>query len=180
MAVHTITMTGEIMSTINELLTEYYKIQQAIEDAGGEITPEVEALFDGNRDQIETKLDGYADFITFVKGEVEALTEKASQVAARKKSQTSLIAWLRSRAHAALVTVEEKKIKTAEHTFSRVIRVGRKLAMEHATDKDIKAMLKNNLGSMEFRPDAKAISEFYKDKDVDFLVGYETDSITIR
>ena len=53
---------GEKLS-LYELTTEHRLICDAIEEAGGEITPEIEAMLAINEDNFLTKAEGYAEII---------------------------------------------------------------------------------------------------------------------
>lgn len=49
--------------TLYELTSEHHLIMDAIEEAGGEITPEIEAMLAINEDNFLTKAEGYAEII---------------------------------------------------------------------------------------------------------------------
>lgn len=50
--------------TLYELTSEHHLIMDAIEEAGGEITPEIEQMLAINAENFVTKAEGYAEVIT--------------------------------------------------------------------------------------------------------------------
>ena len=54
---------GEKLS-LYDLTTEHHLIMDAIEEAGGEITPEIEAMLAINAENFLTKAEGYAEIIS--------------------------------------------------------------------------------------------------------------------
>ena len=106
------------MKTLNEIMKEWHEIEDAIFNADGEITPEIEAMLDKNAKTFEDKLDRYAGYISYQKAQIIYLKERQAELAKRAKSAQNAIDSMRDRMLWFLQEKGVKKAKTAEYTYS--------------------------------------------------------------
>lgn len=72
------------MSTLYQLTDEMQRITDALIEAGGEVTPETESLFDGLSEQIERKIDSTRAAIRNLEAEAEAAKAEEDYFKARR------------------------------------------------------------------------------------------------
>ncbi len=174
-------LTANTPETLHSLITQMQEIEEQIIEAGGELTPEIEALISGTEEKIEDKLDSYAAMIQYLKGQAEYLDNQAKLYAARKRTVTNSIDSMKERMLGAMQAIGQNKIKTAEHSYSYRDYVSYGVR-EDATAGEIKALIESGLGSLEFKPDKTAIKERYNNaKEIPGCITVNTKpSITIR
>jgi len=157
-------LTATTPETLHSLITQMQEIEEQIIEAGGELTPEIEALISGTEEKIEDKLDSYAAMVDYLKGQAEYLDNQAKIYAARKKTVTNSIDSMKERMIGAMQAIGRNKIKTAAHyySFREYVIFG---VRQDATEGERKALAEHGMGSFEFKPDKNAIKERYKDDD---------------
>ena len=164
--------------TLNEIVERHYKIDLALMENGGELTPEIESMLDENNINFDDKLDGYARFINHLKTQSAGLKSRVAELNARKKSLDNTILNLRDRMIFAMKERNIASTKTAEFTFSYSVKKGYEVVEDSIPD-DLTPELIDS-GMLEFvkKFDKTAIKKKYAESD--FVVATEKDSITIR
>jgi hypothetical protein len=111
--------------TLHELNNEWRLIQDAIEAADGELTPEIEARLDGFAQAFPVKVDGYCRLITNLELQAATIAEQAKpfkleakRIEARAKPRESAAERLRFRLREAMQLHGVSKLVTDLHTVS--------------------------------------------------------------
>ena len=150
-------------------------------DSEGEITSQVESFMEWVKDNFETKMDGYADFIAYLKGQIEYHKNIEKQFEKRRRTLENTIKRLRDRMIYAMDTQELDKLKTQKHSFS--LRLTESMHIDEnqldASDKEL--LVSQNCAEFIFKPILKQIKEDFEDKKYPNWVVIESKkSITIR
>jgi len=129
------------------------------------ITEEVEARLDQFEDDLAGKLDGYADFKTYLEHQAEWLKGETDRYSRKKKAVDNTIDWLKRQVLFALKTAGEKKIQTDRHSFSHVERNDYLLIHEDAIGKkEAERLIAQGFAKMELKVDTQQIQKHLKNK----------------
>ncbi|UZJ39981.1 siphovirus Gp157 family protein [Prosthecochloris sp. SCSIO W1102] len=174
-------LTATTPETLHSLITQMQEIEEQIIEAGGELTPEIEALISGTEEKIEDKLDSYAAMIDYLKGQAEYLEKQEKLFAGRKRTVRNSIDSMKDRMLGAMQVIGKDKIKTQSHSYSYRDYVSYGVN-ESATDGERRALVEFGLGTFEFRANKTAIKEKYKDTEEipDYITVNTKTSLTIR
>jgi len=111
--------------TLHELTNEWKLIQESIEAADGELTPEIEARMDAFAQAFPVKVDGYCRLIKNLELQAATIAEQAKpfkleakRIEARSKSREAAAERLRFRLKEAMQLQGESKIVTDLFTVS--------------------------------------------------------------
>lgn len=80
---------------LHELQTEAFRIIQKIQDAEGEVTPEVEAELAAIEGSIDDKLEACCAVVKNLNGQIEMFAAEARRISARKKQLEGSLEWLK-------------------------------------------------------------------------------------
>lgn len=75
------------MSSLNELMNQTADLERMLEDAGGEITPELEAAFEDIANDMVRKVDGYGYLMRKLKANIDTTKEIIKQMQATVKAK---------------------------------------------------------------------------------------------
>ena len=171
--------------TLNEIMADYHDLEEMLIDSEGEITKPIEAFMDWCRDNFETKMDGYADFISYLKGQIEYHKNIEKQFEKRRKTLENTIKGLRERMIYAMDVQEFDKLKTQKHSFS--LRLTESIHVDESKLEDSKSewnkesLVSQNWAEFVFKPILTQIKNDFKDKEYpDWVITESKKSITIR
>lgn len=74
------------MKTLYELLPEMRQMEDILEETGGELTPELEGLWQETSTSLVTKVDGYNDLLNHLEGYSKNLDTEIKRLQALKKT----------------------------------------------------------------------------------------------
>ena len=166
------------MPTLNDLLKQFHEIEDAIYDNGGELTPEIEALFEENAEDLNAKLDRMAGYINYAKTQKNGLKERIGELQARIKTTDNTIERLRNMILFAMQSKREDKIRTAEHTFFISNRPKVTVDLEAIPDDILMELKDKGYLTLERKFDKNAIKKDYAGED--FVTSEENETIGIR
>jgi hypothetical protein len=108
---------GEKIS-LYELTSEHRLICDAIEEAGGEITPEIEAMLAINEENFVTKAEGYAEIIAKYAQMAENAKARKAQLDAVQKVAENAVKRMKERILDAMTEYGLQKVESGVHKFS--------------------------------------------------------------
>jgi len=166
------------MKTLNEIIFDHGQIIYDLVEAGGELTPEIEARITESESDLNSKLDRYAAFIARLKADADALKAEEDRLKTRRATLTNTAEKLRERMIWGMELVGETKIKTQLHSYSVRETQSWKLG-DDLPDSKLRELEGLGYGRFDFRPDIKAIKEGEAEAPEWVVVSAKT-SITIR
>lgn len=104
--------------SLYELTSEHLLICDAIEEAGGEITPEIEAMLAINEQNFVTKAEGYAEIIAKYAQMAENAKARKAQLDAVQKVAENIQKRMKERILEAMNEYGLQKIECGVHKFS--------------------------------------------------------------
>lgn len=108
------------MSNLNlfNIETEYRLLAEQIIEAGGELTPQLEAALVINQEQLQAKAQGYAMVIREAEYELNIIKAETERLAEHKAKREALIQKLKDRVSEAMILYEINEIKTPTLTIN--------------------------------------------------------------
>lgn len=97
---------------LHEVAADFLALESLMIEAGGEVTPEVEAWMAENSANLETKVDGYAALIAEWEADVAKWKAEEARVAAHRKAMENAAARLKARLVGELVAMDQLKVET--------------------------------------------------------------------
>lgn len=94
-----------------ELSMEYQKLLDQIEEADGELSPEQWDMIESVEDRFSGKVENLAKFIKSLEADADAVKVERQRLAAREKSITNKVSWLKAYLQHAMEAVGVDKIK---------------------------------------------------------------------
>lgn len=104
--------------SLYELTNEHRLICEAIEEAGGEITPEIEAMLAINAENFATKAEGYAEIIAKYTQMADNAKQRIEQLQQVKKVAENAVKRMKERILDAMTEYDLNKIECGVHKFS--------------------------------------------------------------
>jgi len=166
------------MKTLNEIMKEWHEIEDAIFNADGEITPEIEAMLDKNAKTFEDKLDRYAGYISYQKAQIVYLKERQAELAKRAKSAQNAIDSMRDRMLWFLQEKGVKKAKTAEYTYSLQRRTSYTVDVDNIPDELTMELTNKGYLRFEKKFDKASIKKDYQDSE--FVIAEDNTILNLR
>lgn len=114
------------------LVAEMSGVVGAIVEAGGELSPELESLFDNVQKDLAVKCDGYAFFMDRLDSEEKFWKERAENMVRVARSIAGLRERLKDRIKEAMVAMETTEIKGEEIRF-KLSKLAPKLVVDELT-----------------------------------------------
>jgi hypothetical protein len=108
---------GEKLS-LYELTSEHRLICEAIEEAGGEITPEIEAMLAINEENFLTKAEGYAEMIAKYAQMAENAKARKAQLDTVQKIAENAVKRMKERIAQAMEEYNLPKVEVGMHKIS--------------------------------------------------------------
>lgn len=108
---------GEKIS-LYELTSEHRLICDAIEEAGGEITPEIETMLAINEENFVSKAEGYAEIIAKYAQMAENAKARKAQLDTVQKVAENAVKRMKERILGAMQEYDLQKIECGVHKFS--------------------------------------------------------------
>ena len=143
--------TATTPETLQQIIEQMQEIQSQLIEAGGELTPEIEALIISAETRLEKKLDSYAATIDYLKGQADYLDRQAKLYTLRKKAIDNSIKSMRERMAFSMKAAGQEIIKTSAHTYS--YRENNSWSMnEDLTKDDMNKLLERGLAEHVFKP----------------------------
>lgn len=151
--------------TLNDIIVSYHDLEEMLMESYGEITPEIEAHMDWLERELADKLDGYADFMSYLQGQIDWLKGVAETYQRRATTLENIIKYMKHRILNALIAAGEKKVKTPSHSFSHVQRSDYVLIHEDAIPRAVKnEFCANGLAEEVTKYDKKAVANWLKER----------------
>ena len=119
----------EKRQSLGDLVTGFSSILERIAEAGGELTPELEALFDQVGQEIQVKTDSYAFVMDRLEAEAAFWKQRAEQFGKVAKSCTSLRERLKDGIKAAMLQLGRDGIEGTDFRFALTTQ-GKKLVLD--------------------------------------------------
>lgn len=104
--------------TLYDLTQEHHLICDAIEDAGGEITPEIEAMLAINEENFVSKAEGYAEIIAKYTILAENAKARKAQCERVQKIAENAVKRMKERILGAMQEYNLQKVECGMHKFS--------------------------------------------------------------
>lgn len=104
--------------SLYELTNEHRLICEAIEEAGGEITPEIEAMLAINAENFATKAEGYAEIIAKYAQMADNAKQRIEQLQQVKKVAENAVKRMKERILGAMAEYDLQKVECGVHKFS--------------------------------------------------------------
>ena len=111
-------LTMPIKKTLNEILEDYQSIELKLLENEGVLDENIEELLNINELELKDKLDGYENFIKYLKNQAEYLKEMETHYNKRRKVLENSIDRYKKSMTRALSLTGIKKIKTLTYNFS--------------------------------------------------------------
>ncbi|HLD91266.1 MAG TPA: siphovirus Gp157 family protein [Patescibacteria group bacterium] len=102
-----------------EIATEYREIQAALEESGGELTPEIEARLTGNQETLAQKMESIAKLDAEWQAECRSCLEESERIGKLHDARMGAIESLRAYALRCLQSAGIKKVETPLFVISR-------------------------------------------------------------
>ena len=99
------------MRTLYNITTEHQNLISRIEEADGEITPEIEQSLALTQESFEVKAAGYGYVIKMFDDETELITKEIDRLKVLKKQSENKAEWLRSKIKQAMIAFDVKEVK---------------------------------------------------------------------
>lgn len=159
--------------TLYEISAEQLRINEMLEESGGELTPEIEEALLLNEENFMVKAEGYIETIARYEAMSEAASERIAQLQGYKKTATNIAKRMRERLAQGMHIMGRDKVELGLH----------KIAVRCSTSVNItdEARLPNSFIIVETKPDKKRIGDALKSGEL--VPGAElvrNQSITIR
>lgn len=104
--------------TLYELTDEHRQICVAIEEAGGEITPEIEMMLSINADNFVTKAEGYCEIVAKYRQMAQMAKERIETLQQIKKVAENAEKRLKERMQQAMEEYDMQKVEIGLHRLS--------------------------------------------------------------
>jgi len=142
-----------------ELLGQYRAVEDALIESGGEITTDIEAMIASVSACIGEKLDGYAGFVAWCRGQAAYLKAEAEQYASRARTLTAAVDSMRERMVYAMQTIGEEKVKTAKHSYS--LRVTESWSVDEGlfSARDLDGLIAKGLAERTYKVDIAGLKK---------------------
>jgi hypothetical protein len=163
---------------LNKIIEEFHELEDQIIEAGGEITPEVEAAMSWNTDKLNDKLDGYAGFISYLKGQADYLKSEQAKYRDRQRATENMITHMRESVLYAMRIVGEIKIKTLAHSYS--VRQTESWKLRDITPEIESELIADGLAEKTFKASLSEIKKKYADNPPEYIEIINNESVTIR
>lgn len=167
---------------LTSLIELYREIEDEIIQSGGEITPEIEARIADVSDSIGQKLDGYAGFIAYCKGQIDYLKGEADQYTCRARTLAATIEGMRDRMVYALQSTGETKIKTAKHSYSLRTSESWKIDDDLFSNRDLDELVGLDIAERTYKVNMSEAKKYFTESDErpEYMVVTQNTSINIR
>ena len=167
-------------TTLNEIVNRFHNAEELMFASGGELTPEIIELLADNAETLNEKLDNYAEWISYCKGQQEYAKRQADEWMKRAKTLSNAVETARERMTFAMVDIDETSIKTTRHTYS-VRKTESWKVKDDISNLTQKYLVANKLAEFVFKPSISSIKEFNKGFDLPEYIEVTTkNSLTIR
>lgn len=103
---------------IYEITAEQMRINELLEESMGELTPEIEEALKINKENFQTKAEGYAKAIKNYKAEMDALANEIKALQAKKKVCENAIERMKTAMKNAMVAFDTPKVKAGLFNIS--------------------------------------------------------------
>lgn len=166
------------MKSLNDIVKDNYAIENALMDNGGEITPEIEAMIEGNEKDFNAKIDRYAGVINHFKTQIAGIDERKRQLDERKKTLKNAIERVRGMLLWGLQSRGVKKVNTGEYVAFSTTRKTAVVHEDQIPDDLLMEMTDNNCLEYIKKFDKTEIKNKYSH--YDFVETDEKESVTIK
>ncbi|MCF7839770.1 MAG: siphovirus Gp157 family protein [Candidatus Marinimicrobia bacterium] len=167
--------------TLNDILKDFHDIEEMLIESGGELTPDIEQLLDQNAVDLDSKLDGYASFIDYLKGQVEYLKNVEAQFKDHRQTVENAIRRMKSRVLYALKATGNEKHKTAMHSYSIKLSESWKVDEDRLDQEQKGDLVADGLAEFVFKPSITGLKNAYKGAPIpDWVDVTVNESVQIR
>lgn len=97
---------------LHEITGDFLALEELLIEAGGEFTPEVEALMAELHGSLETKVDGYAALIAEWLSDAEKWKAEEQRVAAHRKALENAADRMKTRLCEQMIAMDQLKVET--------------------------------------------------------------------
>ena len=166
--------------TLQETLNQYQEWEAKLIDSEGLLTEELSAELERIEYALCEKLDGYAGFIAYLKGQAEYLKSEAEQYTSRAKTLLNSVDGMRERMLYAITLTGESKVKTEKHSYSTRVTQSWKINYEKFSNGTLDGLILEGLAERTFKVDMKGLKDAYKERVPEYVDVIEKQSLTIR
>jgi len=106
------TATQPVSRRLHEITADFVALEELLLEAGGELTPEIEAWMAENAWNLDTKVDGYAALIHEWTADAEKWKAEEERCAGHRKARTNAAQRLKDRLCEELVRMDRLKVET--------------------------------------------------------------------
>jgi hypothetical protein len=125
------------MANIWNITAQFIELASLIEEAGGELTPEMEQELTITRESFAAKAEGYANLILKLESEAEAAATEIKRVQAIKKTKENTVLRLRDALLQALMVFGQEDAKGIRRHETDLLKIStRKSQSVEITDED--------------------------------------------
>ncbi len=168
--------------TLNDILEDYQKIENELINNDGVMSEELEEILDIHQAELGQKLDGYENFVRYLKSKIDYLKGMEEHYSKRRKTLENSILRCKSSMVNALIMTDNKKIKTDNFNFSlgksKKWCINSDLLDEEGKDDLIDKGLAENIFKIKL---ANLKSEFSEKEELpDWIKVEESDFIKVR
>lgn len=152
--------------TLNDIMKDFHDIEEMLIESGGELTPEIEELLDQNADDLDSKLDGYASFIEYLKGQAQYLKNVEDQFKDHRQIVENTVKRMRDRVLHALKATGKEKHKTALHSYWVKMTDSWNVEADRLGQEDKAGLVESGLAEFVFKPSITGLKNAYKGKPI--------------
>lgn len=170
------------MKTLNEIIVNYQGLESQIIENEGVLDDLLEARLTENSEELAAKMDGYAGFIAYLKGQVEYLKSEAEAYTSRAKTLTNSIEGMRERMLYAMQATGNDKLKTEKHSYSLRSTESWKINDDLFDNADLDKLVSEGMAERTYKVDMKALKDALKNAEElpEYVDVLKKQSLTIR
>ena len=147
---------------LNDLIAEFHEIEDLIIKGGGEITPDIEAMLESNKEALSDKMDKYESLKRYLKGQIEYLKVQENHYKKRRNTLSNTIEWLKNTMVASMLDIGKDRMKTAEFSYSLKASESVEIDYDMMDSRVRNFLIKKEFATEVFKANKKEIKDYYK------------------
>lgn len=152
----------ELRMKLNDLIAEFHEIEDLIIKGEGEITPEIEAMLDSNKEALSEKMDKYEKLKRYLKGQIEYLKVQENHYKKRRNTLSNTIEWLKNTMVASMLSIGKDRMKTSEFFYSLRVNESVEIDYDRIDSKIKNFLIEKEFAQETFKVNKKEIKDYYK------------------
>ena len=149
--------------TLNEIISEYHRIEASILDNEGVVDNELESILEINNIEIGEKLNGYEKFTRYLKNQVQYLKDMELQYSKKRKILEKSMEYYRDCMAKAMEVTGLSNVKTAEFSFSLNQSEKWVIDTEKINDELQTELIEKGLAENIFKPNLREIKNEFRE-----------------